>query len=156
MNKCNVSAPPDSNLPDTYEALREASQFTYPFCITKLSEALTQPETCEQLNNSSYIEDIMCQEVRQSYCTAEWRLLELNDNSEGLINCDEETASISCDKQFVLANNDSMCWPLCTKFSQYDETFTNVYVALAIFSHITNMIGGVAVFIASYIKRRKM
>ena len=157
MNNCNVSAPPDSNLSDTYEALRKASQSTYPFCITKLSEALTQPETCKQLNNSSYIEDIMCQKVRQSYCTAEWRLSELNNStSEGLINCDKETASINCDKQFVLANDDSMCRPLCTKFSQYDETFTNVYVALTIISHITNMIGGVAVFIASYIKRRKM
>ena len=29
---------------------------------------------------------IMCQEVRQQYCTAEWRVLEL-DEFEGLIDC---------------------------------------------------------------------
>ena len=154
MTNCNVTT--DSNLLDTLEALREVSQSTYPFCITKLSETLAQPETCEQLNNSSYIKDIMCQKVRQNYCTAEWRRLELNSTlSKGLINCDNKTASINCDKQFGLVNN-SVCWPLCTKFSQYDETFTDVYSALTIISHIINMIGGVAMLIASYIKRRKM
>ena len=155
MTNCNVNT--DSNLLGTYEALRAVSQFTYSFCITKLSETLAQPETCEQLNNSSYIKDIMCQKVRKNYCTAEWKRLELNSTlSEGLINCDEKTVSINCDKQFGLVNNDSMCWPLCTKFSQYDETFTDVYIALTIISHIINMVGGVTVLIASYIKRRKM
>ena len=99
----------------------------------------------------------MCQKVRQHYCTAEWRLLELNSTlSDGLIDCDGETASINCSKQFGLVNNGSLCLPLCTKFSQYDDTFTSVYMVLSIISHITNMIGGIAVFIASYIKRRKM
>ena len=99
----------------------------------------------------------MCQKVRQQYCTAEWRLLELNGTvSEGLIDCEGETASINCSKQFGLINNGSKCSPLCTKFSQYDDTFTNVYMVLTIFSYIINMAGGVAVFVASYIKRHKM
>lgn len=120
-----------------------------------MNETLTQPETCEQLNNYSYIKDVMCREVRQEYCTAEWRLLELK-SFEGLIDCDGETASINCSKHFGLANNGSICLPLCTEFSQYDDTFTDVYMALFIIAQLTNMVGGIAVFIASYIKRRKM
>ena len=161
MNNCNV---PTSNFTDinivyTYEVLRSTSQLTYPFCITKMSEELTRPESCTHFNNNnySYFRDLMCDSIRQDYCTAEWRLIELNSTlSAKLLDCDEETATIKCDEQFGLANNDSLCLPLCTKFSQYDKTFTNIYVALIIISQVINMIGGVAVFIASWIKRRKM
>ena len=156
---CNISTLPDLtfNLNVIYEALRAASQLTSQYCITKLSEALTQPETCEQFNNFSYITDIMCQEVRQNYCTAEWRTLELNSIiSEGLIDCSEDTRSINCSEQFGLAHNDSICLPLCNEFSQYSETITTVFFAISILSHITNIIGGMAVLITIFIKRQKM
>ena len=141
----------------TYEALRVTSQSTSQYCITKLSETLTQPETCEQFDNFSYIMDIMCQHVRQTYCTSEWRLLELNSTiSERLIDCSEDTDSIDCGDQFGLAYNDSVCLPLCKQFSQYSEEFTNVYFAISILSHILNMIGGMAVLIIAICKRQKM
>ena len=99
----------------------------------------------------------MCQEVRQNYCTAEWRTLELNSTiSEGLIDCNEDTPSIDCGEQFGLAHNDSICLPLCNEFSQYGEVFTSVYFAVSIISHITNLIGGIAVLIIAFCKRQKM
>lgn len=157
VNSCNVSTQPDFTLAYTYEALRMASQLTSPFCITKLSETLTQPTTCRQLNNFTYMTDVMCQQVRQNYCTAEWRSLELNSTiSEGLIDCDEETASVDCGEQFDLAYNDSICLPLCNRFAQYDETYTAVYFVVAIISHLTNMIGGIIVLVIVFIKRQKM
>ena len=157
MASCNVSTQPNITLVHTYEALRMASQLTSPFCIAKLSKTLTQPTTCRQLNNFTYMTDIMCQQVRQNYCTAEWRLSELNSTiSERLIDCDEETTSIDCGEQFDLANNDSICLPLCNRFSQYDETNTAVYFAVAILSHLTNMVGGIIVLVIVFIKRQKM
>ena len=99
----------------------------------------------------------MCQHVRQNYCTAEWRTLELNSTiSERLIDCSEDTGSIDCGKQFGLAQNDSICLPLCKQFSQYGEVFTSVYFAVSIISHITNLIGGIAVLIIAFCKRQKM
>ena len=156
---CNISnsSQPDSTLIFTYETLRAISQSTSQYCITKLSETLTQPETCEQFDNFSYIMDIMCQQVRQNYCTSEWRLLELNSTiSERLIDCSEDTGSIDCGDQFGLAYNDSVCLPLCSEFSQYSETITTALFAIGIFSHITNIIGGMAVLITAFNKRQKM
>jgi len=151
--------PDDPTLFYTYEALRQASQLTSPFCITELSETLTQPVVCNQFNNTSYIKDVMCQQVRQKYCTAEWRSLEQNRTiAKNMFDCNEygEIAPVNCSKQFGLVYNDSFCLPLCDEFSEYGETFTTVYFILNIISHITNIIGGVAVLTASFLKRRKM
>ena len=57
-----------------------------------------------ECSNESYVKDIVCQQVRQEYCTAEWRMLEVNNQTDGLIDCEEydETASLNCGDQFVL------------------------------------------------------
>jgi len=99
----------------------------------------------------------MCQEVRQDYCTSEWRKLEL-DGSDVLIDCDEygETATLNCSDQFGLDENGSICLPLCEKFSQYDEAFTNVYIYIVTALTLISAIGGIIVLIVSIWKRKKL
>ena len=108
----------DDLLAYTYEALRLVSH--YPFCVNKVEEQFTKLKNCG--NDPSCVESIMCQEVRQQYCTAEWRVLELNE-SEGLIDCTNygETAPLNCSNQFGLTNNGSICLPLCS------EIYTTYY-----------------------------
>ena len=101
--------------------------------------------------------DIMCQQVRQNYCTSQWRSLEFNSTiSEMLIDCNDDTGTIDCGEQFGLAYNDSICLPLCSEFSQYSDTITAAFFAISIFSHVTNIIGGMAVLIMVLRKRQKM
>ena len=99
----------------------------------------------------------MCREIRQQYCTAEWRILELN-GSEELINCTDygETAPLNCSDPFGLANNGLVCLPLCDKFSQFSKTFTDFYPFwLAIFSGL-NVIGGIISLVVSVYKIKKL
>ena len=99
----------------------------------------------------------MCQEVRQKYCTFEWRILELNE-SENLINCTGygKTAPLECSNRFGLAQNGSVCLPLCKEFSPYDETFNNFFIAwIAIFNAV-NVIGGIISLAISVYKIKKL
>ena len=99
----------------------------------------------------------MCQEVRQEYCTAEWRLLELNE-SERLIDCSDygETALLNCSDQFDLDNNGSTCRLLCEKFSQFSKTFTSFFPPwLAVFSGL-NVIGGTISVAVSIYRIKKL
>lgn len=142
-----------SDIMDTIDALRTESLF--PFCIDKIKERFTKLQNYS--NDMADVEGIMCQEVRQKYCTAEWRVSEMN-NPEKLINCTGygETAPLNCSNQFVLANNDTVCLPLCAEFSQFSETFTVFFPTwFAAFSGM-NVIGGIISLIVSVYKIKKL
>ena len=78
----------------TYEALRSVSQRTFPHCIEQVKNSFAVLQNCDDM---SCVEGIICRKIRQEYCTAEWRVLELNE-SEGLIDCSDygETAPLNC------------------------------------------------------------
>ena len=112
-----------------------------------------------ECSNESCVKDIVCQPIRQEYCTAEWRLLELAHNeTDHLIDCEEyeETAPLNCGDQFGLINDGSVCLPLCEGFSQYSEAYTTPHLILIAASQFTSAIGGLIVVIASLSKRKKM
>ena len=137
----------------TYEALRSTSRF--PFCIDKVKERFSKLQN--HSNDLVYLKSIMCQEIRQEYCTAEWRMLELN-GSEELIDCTDygETAPLNCSDPFGLASNGSVCLPLCEKFSQFSKSFTHFFrFWLATFSGL-NVIGGIISVVVSVYKMKKL
>ena len=138
----------------TYEALRLLSQRTFPHCINQVDKTFAEFRNC---SNMSCVEGIICRKVRQEYCTAEWRVLELNE-SEGLIDCSDygETVPLNCSDQFGLDNNGSICRPLCKTFSQFSETFTAFFpTGVAVFSGI-NVIGGIISLVVSIYKIKKL
>ena len=138
----------------TYEALELLSQRTFPHCINQVKNTIPELQNCSDV---FCVEGIICQKVRQEYCTAEWRVLELNE-SEGLIDCSDygETAPLNCSDQFGLDKNGSICRPLCKTFSQLSETFTTFFpVWLAVCSGL-NMIGGMISLVISVYKIKKL
>ena len=137
----------------TYEALRLAELF--PFCTNEFEKLFAELQNCS--NDSACVESIMCQKVRQQHCTAEWRVLELNE-PEGLIDCTDygETALLNCSDQFDLANNGSVCLPLCGEFSQFGKTYTAIFPAwLAIIIGL-NVAGGIICLVVSVYKIKKL
>ena len=139
---------------NTYEALRSASQNTYKFCINETEDLFC--EALKHCNDMSYARGIVCREVRQEYCTAEWRISEIDGND--LIDCDEygETAKLNCSDQFGLANNGSICLPQCSRYSQYSDEMTIVIRIVITVVNIVNAIGGFFVIIVSFWNRKKM
>ena len=142
----------------TYESLKVASALTNEFCVKR-----TYLVFCEALNlcsigNDTAARSLLCTEVRQENCTAEWRIIKVNNRSEHLINCDEfgETGKPNCVQQFDLADGDSVCLPLCKEFSVYDDKFTDATVALHAFAHLVNVLGGIISFVACIVNRKKM
>ena len=139
----------------TYEALRLASETNYPFCINEVKNRVPELQNCN--DDTVCMKNIICQDIRQVYCTAEWRMLELN-KSEGLIDCSDygETAPVNCSNQFGLTNNGSACLPLCKVFSQFSESFTAFFPTwLAVFSGL-NVIGGIISLVVSVYKIKKL
>jgi len=104
----------------------------------------------------SYARNIVCQQIRQQYCTAEWRISEIEENAS--IGCDEygETAKLNCSDQFSLADNDSVCLPLCRRFSQFSDEMTTAIILVNNIGNIANAIGGITVLVASCWNRKKM
>ena len=140
----------------TFEALRRINlPSSQQYCTERVKTLYC--EALMKCSNESYVEDIVCQQVRQEYCTAEWRMLEANQ-TDGLIDCEEyeDTAPLNCGDQFGLAYNGSVCLPLCEEFSQYSEANTNPYIALFATCLFMNIIGGITVLAFSFWKRRKM
>ena len=137
----------------TFKALRLVSLF--PFCIDQVKKQLPQLQNCS--DDLACVKDIMCQEVRQKYCTSEWRVLEVNQ-SEGLIDCSDygETVPINCSDQFGLANNGSVCLPLCEEFSQYSETVTPFLPTWFAVCGAICLIGGIITLVVSLYKIKKL
>ena len=137
----------------TYEAIKTVE--VYPFCVNRAKKQFTRLQNCS--HDFECVKSIMCQEIRQEYCTSEWRVLELNQ-SEVLIDCSDygETVPINCSDQFGLANNGSVCLPLCKEFSQYNEVFTAIFPTwLAVCSGM-NVIGGIISLAVSLYKIKKL
>ena len=157
---CNISASDqdlDYQILYTYEALRTINlPSSQQYCSERVETLFC--DALMECSNESYVKDIVCQQVRQEYCTAEWRMLEVHNQTDELIDCTDygETAPLNCDDQFGLANNESICLPLCGGFSQYSKAYTKVHIVLSATSHFTNVIGGLTVIAASFWKRKKM
>ena len=158
MMICNFT---DSDCVDqilyTYEALRAINlPSSQQYCSERVETLFC--DALMECSNESYVKDIVCQQVRQEYCTAEWRMLEVQNQTDWLIDCEEyeETAPLNCSDQFDLANDGSICLPLCREFSQFPETYTtprNIFYAVCLIIGIT---GGIIVIVISYRKRKKM
>ena len=105
----------------------------------------------------SYVRGLICQEVRQEHCTAEWRRSESNRNYS-LINCNEygETSTLNCSDQFGLDDHGSICSPLYKDFSQEGKTATTVSTATYAIAHFINIIGGIIILIAAYKNRKNV
>ena len=158
---CNFSAPSDSDCVDqilyTYEALRTISlPSSQQYCSERVETLFC--DALMECSNESYVKDIVCQQVRQEYCTAEWRMLEVHNQTDGLIDCEEyeETAPLNCSDRFDHANDGSVCLPLCGEFSQYSEAYTTPRVVLYAVSLFMNVIGGILIIAISFRKRKKM
>ena len=158
MEICNFT---DSGCVDqilyTYEALRTANlPSSQQYCSERVETLFC--DALMECSNESYVKDIVCQQVRQEYCTAEWRMLEVHNQTDGLIDCEEyeETAPLNCDDQFGLGYDGSICLPLCGEFSQYSENYTMPHVVFYIIALSCNMIGGIAVVVISIRKQKKM
>ena len=100
-------------------------------------------------NNECYVKFLICQQIHQENCIAKLEGTEWSFNCTGY-------DSLNCGDQFDLANNGSVCLPLCRKFSQYSETYTTPHVILLAISLFIGIIGGVIVIIISFRKRKKM
>ena len=158
MRTCNFS---DSDCVDpilyTYEALRTINlPSSQQYCSERVGTLIC--DALMECSNESYVKDIVCQQVRQEYCTAEWRMLEVHNQTDGLIDCEEygETAPLNCGDQFGLANDGSVCLPLCGEFSQYSEAYTTPRVVLYAVFLLISVIGGITVIIISFRKRKNM
>ena len=141
----------------TYEALRTINlPSSQQYCSERVETLFC--DALMECSNESYVKDIVCQQVRQEYCTAEWRMLEVHNQTDGLIDCEEygETALLNCGDQFDLAYHGSVCLPLCGEFSQYSEAYTKPRIVILTVSLLINVIGGIIVIIVSFKKKKKM
>ena len=111
-----------------------------------------------ECSNESYVKDIVCRQIRQEYCTAEWRMLEVHNQTDGLIDCEEyeKTTPLICSDQFDLANDGSICQPLCAEFSQYSKAYTTPRYILTAFCQFVSILGGAVVITISFKKKAKM
>ena len=134
---------------------------TNPYCLAVAHGRLNvfcQALSFCSIGKDHFVKAALCQGVRQKVCTAEWRILEFNNRSEELIDCSifGETGYPNCTEQFDLANNGSVCLPLCKEFSQHGKTFTDARLALNTFFLTVNLFAGIIVFIACVWNRNKM
>ena len=141
----------------TYEALRITNlPSSQKYCSDRVEKLFC--DALMKCDNESYVKDIVCQQVRQEHCTSEWRMLELSNQTDGLIDCEEyeETAQLDCSDQFDLTNDGHACLPLCEEFSQFSETYTTFRNTFYVICLIIGIIGGIIVIAISYRKRKKM
>ena len=142
----------------TYEALRTINLPSSQLYCTERVEALF----CDALmkcSNESCVKNIVCHQVRQEYCTAEWRLLEqVYNQTDQLIDCEEyeETAPVNCSHQFDLINDGTVCLPLCGEFSLYNEAYTTPHIVLSATASFLVVIGGIIVIFISFKRRKTM
>ena len=141
----------------TYEALRAINLPSSQLYCTERVETLFC-DALTECSNESRVKDIMCQQVRQEYCTAEWRLLEVQNQTDQFIDCEdyEETAPLNCGDQFGLMNDECACMPLCEEFSLYSKAYTMPHLALSATTSSLVAIGGIVVIAIAFKKRKTM
>ena len=157
-NTAILDSPCTEDVIYTYESLKVASALTDPFCVNGTYQAFCKALNLCSIGNDTDARGLLCTEVRQQNCTAEWRILEVNNRSEYMIDCDGfgKTGKPNCVEQFDLADGDSVCLPLCKEFSIYDDKFTDAIVALTAFAHLVNVLGGIISLYACIVNRKKM
>ena len=135
-----------------------ASVFTNEFCVNAAYELFCGALVQCSIGQDVAARSLLCTQVRQINCSAEWRILEVNNRSEELIDCQGlgETSQPNCTEQFDLADNNSICLPLCTEFSQHGEKNTNFIVASSAIGHLVNVVGGIIVIVAYILNKTKM
>ena len=141
----------------TYEALRTINlPSSQQYCSERVETLFC--DALMECSNESYVKDIVCQQVRQEYCTAEWRMLEVHNQTDGLIDCEEyeETAPLNCSDQFGLADDGTVCLLLCEEFSQYSEAYTTPHLVLGVTAFFLSIIGGIVVIVISSKNRKTM
>jgi len=156
--KCNLTVEESNctrDLTILYNSLGGIGQFEDSFCIST-----TQNQFCQALNNcdnQSYVDDLVCQDVRQEYCTMEWKILELQGGA-GLPDCAAygETDRLTCSDQFDVDDTGVACQPLCKEFSQNGESTTAAIIVLSGIANTANTIGGIFVLIVAFYRRDKM
>ena len=134
----------------TYEALRTINlPSSQQYCSERVETLIC--DALMECSNESYVKDILCQQVRQEYCTSEWRMLEVHNQTDGLIDCEEyeETVPLNCSDQFDHAYDGSICLPLCGEFSATPN------FALIPISSLISIIAGLTVITISFKKRKK-
>ena len=161
VESCNASVLNTSCARDvmiTYATLLQVSESTFPFCIQETEDLFCDALSKCDDNDFTLVKEIVCLDIRQTYCTAEWRILEVSNTTGGLFDCDDygETAQLNCSDQFDLDNGDSVCSPLCKSFSQHGEVATTILVADNGFAYLINAIGGVVILIAAVWNRMNM
>ena len=135
-----------------------ASVFTNTFCVNTTYHLFCAAFPHCRIGQDVVARNILCTIARQKHCAAEWRILEVNNRSEELIDCQGfgKTNPPNCTKQFHLADNNSVCLPLCEEFSQHGPSFTNFLVGLNAITHLMNVVGGIMVIIACILNRTRM
>ena len=93
-----------------------------------------------------------CEMLRDNSCSSQWAQLE--NISSVLTDCN--TYARTCPEQFRPAC-DGTCIPLCNEFSQNNAGITIlVSVVTGVISNLTNLIGGIIIFIFAFFRRKTM
>ena len=154
---CNLSASdPDymDQLLCTYKALGMLNfSSSQRYCSERL-EKLSCNASME-CNDESCVKDLICQQIHQENCTNE---LDIYEETKQLFDCKENegTGTLNCSDQFDLAENGSVCLPLCGEFSQYSEAYTTPHLIILATSLFIGIVGGITVIVISFRKRKKM
>ena len=105
-----------------------------------------------------------CLMVRDNICAAEWRIVE-NFFNVTLISCDSFNDTVgfifarapilSCPEDFGIFCG-SLCQPLCTEISLFNDATTVAYEVLNVILHTMSVIAGVITLVMCFVHKRKM
>lgn len=120
-------------------------------------------ELCGDNSSTSSLSE-ECVQVRDNSCAAEWRIainilnVTLPSCSSFSDNADLVSSTIPqlmCPEQYGIFC-DSMCLPLCSEFTTFDDRITAASRVWTIFFYTFAIIGGVITLIACFLTRKKM
>ena len=127
------------------------------------------------VSTAQLISHVQCENIRDRVCATEWRLVktvsaslssmlpvcenfkDIDLDLENGLNSSQDvytTQPLQCHYQFK--EFCSLCLPLCGKFSQYKVKIELQERSVLIFSGVSAVIGGILVFIATVVRRKKL
>lgn len=157
---------------------------TYTSIVTKKCREATKPFICQYIfppcnDDGSYqsITKDECLYIQHDVCTSEW-LIALSIAPELVPNCEHLNDMLGGDSKQVgetqeqsnldnsnLTNDTECaesfglfcdnCLPLCSQFSQYDESTTTRRITINIFAAVLSIVGGILSIIFITIRRKK-
>lgn len=119
---------------------------------------------CNAANNNISALMRECKTLRDDECAAEWRITEnllkielpsCSSFEDGVNFTTARAPILSCPDDFEVFCG-SLCLPLCDEVSIFNDVTTIVYEVLDIILHSLSLIGGVVVFFACCLRKRKM